>query len=115
MFEGMGASVYLIDANTNVIEYMNENAVQNSGEFIVGKKCYKTLQNSECRCEDCPLAKMDIDDSKANQRKDAFNYSTNRWSANLYSWVSGRDNKGKALLLSIDMDDVFSMLDSSID
>lgn len=110
MFESMGANVYLIDSKNHVIDYMNSNAIDESGNIFIGKKCHQVLRNCDGICDDCPLKQMDVDDVRANARIEYFNYSANKWSVNLYSWVSGRDNKGKALLISIDMENVFDSI-----
>ena len=55
-----------------------------------------------------PLRKMDINDPTANERVSTFNFSTCKLVLNLYSWISGRDNKGEALLISVDVENLFS-------
>jgi len=110
MFEGMGSNIFVIDSASYSIEYMNERAAINTGYTAIGKKCYSVIGNCNSPCEDCPINNMDINDSKANYRKDCFNHSSKCWSANMYSWVSGRDNKGKLLLNSIDFDNMFEAL-----
>lgn len=110
MFEGMGACVYIIDSTSYSIEYMNEKAIMACENNFVGRKCYDVIANGNCVCDQCPLNLMDVDNTKANCRKDCLNHSTGKWSTNLYSWLSGRDNKGKVLLISIDSDNVFDVL-----
>ena len=51
---------------------------------------------------------MDINDPTANERVSTFNFSTCKLVLNLYSWISGRDNKGEALLISVDVENLFS-------
>ncbi len=110
MFEGMEACVYIIDQNSHTVEYMNKKAIDACGMDFAGKKCFDILQENDKPCADCPMAYMDVNDLKANCRKECLNHSTCKWSTNLYSWVSARDNKGKVLLISIDSENVFEAL-----
>ena len=43
-----------------------------------------------------------------DERVSTFNFSTCKLVLNLYSWISGRDNKGEALLISVDVENLFS-------
>ena len=108
MFEGIPADIYIIDSKNHCIEYMNSSAIEQAGVSAIGEKCYKILHNNKLECADCPLRKMDINDPTANERVSTFNFSTCKLVLNLYSWISGRDNKGEALLISVDVENLFS-------
>ena len=108
MFEGIAADIYIIDSKNHCIEYMNSSAIEQAGVSSIGDKCFKVLHNNKVECADCPLRKMDIDDPTSCQRVQTFNFSTCKLVLNLYSWISGRDNKGKALLISVDVENLFS-------
>lgn len=107
MFEGLPAEVYMIDSQSHMLEYMNSRALDAASVSAIGTKCYKTLHNSITVCEDCPFKTMNPDDPTASYKAEAFNYSTNKLCMNMYSWVSARDNKGKALMISVDVEDLF--------
>jgi diguanylate cyclase (GGDEF)-like protein len=107
MFEGMPADIYIIDSENYTIEYMNSRALDAAGVSAIGSKCYKILHNFITVCEDCPLKNMNPDDTTANAKIETYNFSTCKLCLNMYSWVSGRDNKGKALLVSVDVEDLF--------
>ena len=107
MFEGMPADIYIIDSENYTIEYMNSRALDAAGVSAIGSKCYKILHNFITVCEDCPLKNMNPDDTTDNAKIETYNFSTCKLCLNMYSWVSGRDNKGKALLVSVDVEDLF--------
>jgi len=109
MFEGMGCAIYIIDYDSHVVEYMNDYAIKSAGLSMVGKKCYELIREKECVCSNCPLSKMNPDDVRSNQRLEYVNHSTGKWGTNMYSWLSPRDNKGKVLLISMDIDNTFEV------
>lgn len=110
-FENMAASCFIVDSGNYKIEYMNKKALSNISATKLGCKCYEVIMNSDTPCEDCPLQAMDIHDPKACGRSECFNFSSKSWSVNLYSWISGKDNKGKAALVSVDIDNFFEDYD----
>ena len=110
MFEAIPAEVYILDFKNKCIEYMNSRAIELAGASSIGDKCYKILHNNKIECADCPVRDMDINDPKANARVETFNFSTCKMVLNLYSWISGKDNKGKVLLISVDVENLFKEL-----
>lgn len=110
MFEAIPAEVYILDFKNKCIEYMNSRAIELAGASSIGDKCYKILHNNKIECADCPVRNMDLNDPKANARVETFNFSTCKMVLNLYSWISGKDNKGKVLLISVDVENLFKEL-----
>lgn len=108
LFENIDACVYIIDADSYMVEFANEKAKRVDGENKVFDKCYKIFLDRDKACEDCPLAGMDRNDTHANASKTIFNYSTGKYCKNLYSWVDANSNKGKSLMISVDVDELIA-------
>lgn len=104
VFEGMDAYVYILDKKTRTIQFMNKKALYNAGTASLGKKCHEIICNNEKPCINCPLYRLKEDDSRSNAKIQSFNFSARCWAANMYSWLSLKDNPGKVLLVSVDMD-----------
>ncbi|MCR4650797.1 MAG: GGDEF domain-containing protein [Lachnospiraceae bacterium] len=107
LFENLDACVYIVNSKTHDIEFANRKAVQSDFGNIIGDKCYSIFRNKEKPCRECPFKKMDINDPKANANIDAFNFANNCWCKFLYSWIDTRDNKGKALIIAVDINNYF--------
>ncbi|MCR5800087.1 MAG: GGDEF domain-containing protein [Lachnospiraceae bacterium] len=111
MFDGIDACIYIIDAQSHIIKYMNSKALGYVGAGAIGNTCHKILNNTDIFCEDCPLRDMDPANSKSNSRFECFSYASRKWSINLLSWLSCVDNRNMALLISIDIDNFFDELE----
>ncbi len=109
MFEAMDANVYIIDTETNVIEFANERALKKCGSTCVGQLCYQALASKSTECVDCPAKRMDPNDDKANAAGDMYNYSCREWNKVLYSWLDIHDNKNKAIVIGVDVSDYIDL------
>ncbi len=111
LFENIPASVFIIDAQTHVIEFANLRAKEHVDGGHIGDICYSTFCNRNSPCENCPLNKMDPDYVHANGKLEYFNYATREWTNNLYSWMGVYDNRNKAIMISVDVSDYVSDMD----
>lgn len=110
LIENIDACACVIDAFTHEIEFINNKFASKTGMKAYGMNCHDIFHNCAQVCDDCPLKTMDIDNPKDNGRKEAFNLVTQSWAVDMLSWLSGKDNKGKALLISVDADDFLNGL-----
>lgn len=110
MFENIDACVYLIDSSSYTIEYANRKAVLTDSVNRVGSKCFETFCNAGTPCEECPLRNMNPDEAHANASNESYNFATRNWAKNLFSWMDPVENKGKALMISVDVDKYFAEL-----
>lgn len=108
MFEHLDACVYIIDSESNCIEFANSKALTKASSSCIGEYCYKTLCNRDSKCEDCPLDNMNPEDSHAKAHSDMYNYSTREWNRNIYSWMDVYDNRNKAIVIGMDVSDYIS-------
>ncbi len=105
MFESMDANVYIIDTETNVIEFANDKALSACTTSCVGQLCYQCLASRSTECVDCPAKTMDPNDPKAHAAGDIYNYSCRQWNRAIYSWLDTHDNKNKAIVIGVDVSD----------
>ncbi len=110
LFENLDACVYIIDSKTHIVEYENRKAGAIQAESCLGLRCHEVFCNQPDACADCPLKEMDIDDSHANASIEKFNFATRSWAKNLFSWMDMAENKGKAIMISVDINDYFDAL-----
>ena len=111
LFENIPAAVYIINAETHEIEFTNHKAKENVDGGHIGELCYSTFCHRSGACDNCPLLKMDPNDEHANGVISNYNYATRAWSCNLYSWLGVYDNKNRAVMISIDVNNFVNDLD----
>lgn len=110
LFDNLDACVYIVDTDTHIIEYENRKAMEMESESCLGLRCYDVLCNKQQECEECPLKNMDRNDAHANASNESFNFASRSWAKNLFSWLDPATNEGKALLISVDINDYFGIL-----
>lgn len=107
LIDNMDATAYIIDADTFEIEFINRKGLAYVSASQIGCKCYDVIRGNGKPCEDCPLLKMDKNNYKATGRQESYNNVSNTWAMNMFSWFSGKDNRGKALVVSVDVESLF--------
>lgn len=107
LIDNMDSKAYIIDAKSFELEYINKKALSHTSASNLGSKCYSVLHGEGKPCEDCPLLSMDQNSFRACGRNESYNLVSNSWDVNMFSWFSGKDNKGKALVVSVDIENIF--------
>ena len=110
MLNSLDAYAYVVDTDTMQVLYMNRKALSCEKEFVWGKKCYEVMYKSEACCEGCPLLELKKNNPYDNAKMESFNFSSKAFAINLYSWLSPEDNPGKALIISVNIDNLFDEL-----
>ncbi|GEM_PF-2298194 len=111
MFEHIPANVYIINTENNEIEFANKRAKEGVEGGHIGELCYSTFCNRSSECENCPLKKMDPDDKQANGVLSYYNFADRAWCYNLYSWFGVYENRGRAVMISVDVNGFINDLD----
>ncbi len=111
MFENIPASVYIINAETHEIEFANNKAKKHNEGGHIGELCYSTFCNRSSPCTNCPLNTMDENDEHANGVISYYNFANREWSYNLLSWMGVYENKGRAVMISVNVNDFVNDLD----
>lgn len=107
LLDHIDATAYIIDANNFELEFLNKKALAYISASQIGSKCYEVIRGNGKPCDDCPLLKMDKNNFNSTGRNESYNNVSNTWDVNMFSWFSGKDNKGKALVLSVDVESLF--------
>ncbi len=111
LFENIPANIYIINTENNQIEFANKKAKDGIDGGHIGDLCYSTFCNRSSECTNCPLKKMDPDDKHANGVLSYYNFATREWSYNLYSWFGVYENRGRAVMISVNVNDFVNDLD----
>ncbi len=111
LFENIPANVYIIDTETHEIEFANHKAKEGYAGGHIGELCYATFCNRDSECPNCPIHNMDKNDEHANGVISYYNYADRAWSYNLFSWMGVYENKGRAVMISVDVNDFVNDLD----
>ncbi len=107
MLDNIDAYVYVVDTNTHDITFANRKALKTTSTPQIGEKCYKIVCDGALPCEDCPFNEMNKDDSHATASSEKYNNFARKWTKNLYSWMDTRENNGKCIIISVDVDEYF--------
>ncbi len=111
MFENIPAKIYIINSETNEIEFANQKAKEGIEGGHIGELCYSTFCRQSSPCANCPLKTMDPDDEHANGSLSYYNFANREWCYNLYSWFGVYENRGRAVMISVDVDSFVNDLD----
>lgn len=105
LFENIPAAIYIIDTESHLIGFANRWAQEHGDGGHIGELCYNVFAHKSAPCKNCPILNMDPDDEHANGVLSQFNYLTRQWSYNLFSWLGVYENKGQAVMISVDVSD----------
>ncbi len=107
IFDNMDSFVYVVNADTYELCFINKKVLMDSPDVKIGDVCYKALQNREMPCENCILRNLDKQDPHCRCTEELFNYSLRCWTRCSASWLECKDENGLALLNSIDISEYF--------
>jgi diguanylate cyclase (GGDEF)-like protein/PAS domain S-box-containing protein len=107
LFENFDNFVYIIDADTYQIIYLNKRVMQKTKEVNVGDFCYKVLKMNDSPCEDCPLKKMNHQDSKCHLNQEVFHYPMRAWMKYNVSWYHLQKEHSTVIVNCFDVSEYF--------
>lgn len=107
--DSLNAIIYVVDAETFTIEFMNSKAVKVFGRNV-GNICYRAFLNSDIKCDTCQLDFLTENESELGEFSEIeyYNKVTKKWyqlSYGLIEWINGRN---VMILTSIDITDVIA-------
>lgn len=106
MMDNMDNYVYVIDADTYQINFVNRKVVFATPEMHhIGEYCYRLLGNRETPCEECLMRKLDRDNPHAKVSEESFNYSLRTWLKNSACWLECNENSATCMMNCIDISD----------
>lgn len=112
LLNSMDAYAYVVDTETMEVLFMNRKALSCEKDFAVGHRCHEIMFESNEFCEGCPLLCLKKNDPNDKAKMESFNYSSKSFAINLFSWLSPEDNPGKALIVSVNIDNLFDEADN---
>lgn len=65
--DSLRTCTYIVDPETHVLQFVNQNARQIIPQAVPGTLCYETVRGRSVPCDDCPIAKMSRDHLKEYQ------------------------------------------------
>lgn len=97
VMDNMNSIAYVIDRETYVVYYENQNPVNITGQSSIGSKCYASYRGFEEPCKDCPLQYLSQEKPRCTLElyTEKFNIYT-KTSAALINWSNDRE----AMLIS---------------
>lgn len=65
--DGLNTCTYMIEPNTYILQFVNQNTTKIIPDAHVGAICYETIRGCDAPCEDCPFATMAQSDMRSCQ------------------------------------------------
>lgn len=107
MIDDMDQYIYLVDAQSYALKYVNKKVQRETPGIRLGEACYRMLRGEESPCADCIMHKLDPDNPHACCSGEMFNLSLRIWTKQSASWVwSGEDSRG-CMITETDISEYF--------
>ncbi len=105
MMDNMDNYVYVIDADTYQINFVNRKVILATQSVQIGEYCYKIMGNSDSPCENCILKNLDRTNPHARESEERFNYSLRTWSKNSACWLECNEESATCMMSCVDISD----------
>jgi len=105
MMDNMDNYVYVVDADTYQINFVNRKVVLATQSVQIGEHCYKLLGNSNEPCENCVMRNLDRSNPHARESEERFNYSLRTWTKDSACWLECDENSATCMMSCVDISD----------
>lgn len=105
MMDNMDNYVYVVDADTYQINFVNRKVVLATHAVHIGEHCYKLLGNSNEPCENCIMRNLERTNPHARESEERFNYSLRTWTKNSACWLECDENSATCMMSCVDISD----------
>lgn len=105
MMDNMDNYVYLIDADTYQINFVNRKVVMTTPEVHIGDYCYQIIGNRNSPCENCLMHTLDRENHYSRTCEEHFNYSLRAWTKSSVCWLECNENAATCMLSCVDISD----------
>jgi len=80
-FDALDASIDVVDADTRIIVYANENCKHIFGDDILGSRDWEVFQHATEPCPDCPCEQPSLEkrSGQVEEKSDLFSAANGRW------------------------------------
>ncbi len=107
MIDDMDQYVYLIDADTYTIKFVNKKVQLETPEILMGEPCYKMICDGEGTCADCIMRKLNKEDAHSSCSGEVFNLSLRTWIKQSASWFEKRKTGSVCMVTGTDISEYF--------
>ena len=107
MMDNMDSYVYIVNADTYEISFINKKLLMSSPDVKIGDICYKAIQKRDTPCENCIFKSLDRKDSHARHTEEVFNYSLRCWNRCSASWLECKEENALVMLNCVDISEYF--------
>ncbi len=105
MMDNMDNYVYVVDADTYQINFVNRKVALASKSVQIGEYCYKLLSNSNEPCENCVMKNLDRANPHARESEERFNYALRTWTKNSACWLECNEASATCMMSCVDISD----------
>ena len=107
MMDNMDNYIYIVNADTYEISFINKKVLMVSPDVKIGDVCYKSLQKRDTPCENCILKNMNKNDPHGRRTEELFIYSLRGWCRCSASWLECKEENSLAMLNCVDISEYF--------
>ncbi len=105
MMDNMDNYVYVIDADSYQINFVNRKVVMATPDVHIGEYCYRFLGNKSEPCENCLMKRLDRENHHAKESEERFNYSLRTWTRSSACWLECNENSATCMMNCMDISD----------
>lgn len=105
MMDNMDNYVYVIDAESYQINFVNRKVVMATPDVHIGEYCYRYLGNKSEPCENCLMKKLDRENHHAKESEERFNYSLRAWTRTSACWLECNKDSATCMMNCMDISD----------
>lgn len=105
MMDNMDNYVYVIDADSYQINFVNRKVVMTTPDVHIGDYCYRFLGNKSEPCENCLMKRLDRENHHAKESEERFNYSLRTWTRSSACWLECNENSATCMMNCMDISD----------
>ena len=107
LFDNMDHYIYIVNADTYELSFINKKVLTKTPEVKIGDTCYRAVQHRDTPCENCVFRNMDKNDPHAKCSEEVFNYSLRSWNRYSVSWLECKEENALGLINCIDISEYF--------
>lgn len=105
MLDNMDNYVYLVDADSYQINFVNRKVLLTTPEVHIGEYCFRAFANSASPCENCIMKQLDRQNHHAQASEERFNYSLRTWTKASACWLECNEEFATCMLNCMDISD----------
>ncbi len=99
--------IYLVDAKSYALKYVNKKVQREIPEIRLGESCYRMLRGKDSPCADCIMHKLDANNPHSCCSGEIFNLLLRIWTKQSASWVWNREDSRVCMITGTDISEYF--------